>query len=84
MNFRRERCVLTPHRTNSRPCKPPPPSLYCSQGDCKMFRRKKTITVYLTDAQIRTIRDCLLARRNELLAEGRYADAVNEALLKFL
>ena len=49
-----------------------------------MFRRKKTITVYLTDAQIRTIRDCLLARRNELLAEGRYAGAVNEALLKFL
>lgn len=49
-----------------------------------MFRRKRTITVCLTDAQIRTIRDCLLARRNELLAEGRYADAVNEALLKFL
>lgn len=49
-----------------------------------MFGRKKKIQLRLNDADYRTIRDCLLEWRNKLIAEGRYTDAIDEVLPKFL
>lgn len=49
-----------------------------------MFRREKKVCVEVTFAELRIIRDSLLALRNRLIVEGRYTDAVDEMLVKLM
>ena len=47
-----------------------------------LFHRKKENTVCpSTDKEYRLLLDCLMIRRNKLLAEGRYTDAIDEVIL---
>ncbi|BAK47233.1 hypothetical protein CXIVA_12670 [Clostridium sp. SY8519] len=45
---------------------------------------RKKIKIGFTDDEIRIIVRSLVELRNELLREGRYTDAVDELLLKFM
>jgi len=49
-----------------------------------MFRREKKVIVEVTAAELRLMRESLLALRNRLIAEGRYTDPVDEMLIKLL
>ena len=49
-----------------------------------MFRRETRYYVEITAPECRLLRNCLLALRNRLIAEGRYTDAVDDLLLKLL
>ena len=49
-----------------------------------MFRREKNVYLTVSAAELRLIRDSLLALRNRLLSEGRYTDAVDDLLIKIL
>ena len=44
----------------------------------------KKIRIGFTDDEIRIIVRSLVELRNELIREGRYTDAVDELLLKFM
>ena len=48
-----------------------------------MFRQKKVV-VEVTAADLRLIYQSLVALRNTLISEGKYADPVNELLAKIL
>jgi len=45
---------------------------------------RKKIKIGFTDDEIRIIVRSLVDLRNELIREGRYTDAVDELLLKFM
>ena len=47
-----------------------------------MFGRRKKVKVEVTEAELRLIRESLLALRNRLISEGRYTDPVDEMLTK--
>lgn len=44
-------------------------------------RKEEKYRLSLTDKEYRLLLDCLMIRRNKLLAEGRYTDAIDEVLL---
>ena len=44
--------------------------------------RKQTYYLYLTAEERRYILNALLSCRNKRVAQGRYADAVNEVMIK--
>lgn len=46
--------------------------------------RARKIKIGFTDDEIRIIVRSLVELRNELIREGRYTDAVDELLLKFM
>ena len=43
-------------------------------------RKEEKYRLSLTDKEYRLL-DCLMIRRNKLLAEGRYTDAIDEVIL---
>ena len=47
-----------------------------------MFKRKESVFLQVDDAEYRLIRDSLLRWRNKLVAQGRYADPINDLLCK--
>ena len=49
-----------------------------------MFRRDRKVIVEVTIAELRLIRESLLALRNRLISEGRYTDPVDEMLMKLI
>ncbi len=49
-----------------------------------MFRQKKKVVVEVSAADLRLIYQSLIALRNALISEGKYADPVNELLAKIL
>ena len=44
-------------------------------------RKEEKYRLALTDKEYRLLLDCLMIRRNKLLAEGRYTDAIDEVIL---
>ncbi|MCI8595167.1 MAG: hypothetical protein HFF09_07965 [Oscillospiraceae bacterium] len=49
-----------------------------------MFKRPKEVVLTLTSRERRLLQDCLLRWRNQLIAEGKCADPVNELLEKLM
>ena len=49
-----------------------------------MFRREKKVILEVTAAELRMIRESLLALRNRLISEGRYTDPVDEMLMRLM
>lgn len=47
-----------------------------------MFKRKKNVFLQVDDTEYRLICDSLLRWRNKLLAQGRYADPIDDLLCK--
>ena len=48
-----------------------------------MFGLKKKIKLILTADEKRLLLHALISSRNNLLAQGRYTDAIDDLLLKF-
>lgn len=49
-----------------------------------MFGHGKMVKVEVTAAELRLIRESLLALRNKLISEGRYTDPLDEMLIKLM
>ena len=47
----------------------------------KMFKRKKKFQIPVSAYEYRMILDALMSSREKLMAQGRYTDAVDDALL---
>lgn len=46
-----------------------------------MFKRKKKFQIPVSEYEYRMILDALMSSREKLMAQGRYTDAVDDALL---
>ena len=44
----------------------------------------KKYHIYLTDEEYSHVIQCLIGLKNDLIAQGRYTDAVDDVLCKFL
>ncbi len=49
-----------------------------------MLRHEKKVVVEVTAAELRLMRESLLALRNKLISEGRHTDPIDEMLMKLM